>query len=385
MLADTELVHVGRRPGEQFGYVNPPLYRGSTVLYPDAATFEKRDARYSYGLSGSPTTDALEEVVTRLEGGEGTVLTSSGLSAISIALLSALKSGDHLLVTDSCYLPTRKLCDKLLDRFGVTTTYYDPRIGAGISGLIRPETRAVLLESPGSLTFELQDLPQIVSVARARGITTIIDNTWATPLFLKPLAMGVDISLHAGTKFFTGHSDALLGTVTANDRLWPALKETFSVFGEFAGGDVAYLGQRGMRSLHVRLERSMESGLEMARYLEARPEVAKVIHPALPSHPDHEIWKRDFTGATSLFAIVLKEGPKSALHAFLDELALFGIGASWGGYESLAIPFQPVRTATRWQEPGPAVRLYIGLEATDDLKADLDAGLARWRETGGAA
>lgn len=385
--SDTRLVVTGREPENYCGYVNPPVYRGSTILYPDLAAFEKRDMPYPYGLAGSPTTDALETVVTELENGAGTVLTGSGLSAVAVALEACLNAGDHLLMTDSCYQPTRRFCDKALKRFGITVEYYDPRIGGGIANLLRPETRVVFLESPGSQTFEVQDVPVMVEAARAAGVTTIIDNTWATPLFLKPLDMGVDISLHAGTKYFGGHSDILLGTVTANEALWPALKQHWEARGEFAGPDAVWLCHRGIRTIGVRLRHQMQAGIDVARWLEARPEVAQVLHPALESHPDHAIWKRDFSGATSLFTIVLRPGPKEALAAFIDGLRLFGIGASWGGYESLALPFDPrtYRTATRWTAEGPAIRLHIGLEAAEDLLADLDAGLARWRAAGGSA
>jgi cystathionine beta-lyase len=382
---DTEIVTVGRNPSEQFGYVNPPVYRGSTVLYPDLASFEQRKARYPYGRYGSPTTDSLEAGLTLLEGGAGTVLTSSGLSAIAVALQSCLKAGDHLLLTDSCYAPTRRFCDNLMSKFGVNIEYYDPRIGAGISDLVRPETAAIFMESPGSQTFEVQDVPAITDVARQHNIVTMIDNTWATPLYFRPLDLGVDISIHAATKYVGGHSDVMLGTVTANEKTWSQVKTTWQLLGECAGPDVAWLGQRGLRTLSVRLNRQMASGIEIARWLEGRSEVAQVLHPALESHPDHALWKRDFKGASSLFSVVLKPGPKEALAAFINDLELFGIGASWGGYESLVLPFDPraVRTATTWEADGPAVRLHIGLEDTADIIADLEAGFARWRKAGG--
>ncbi len=382
---DTEIITVGRNPSEQFGFVNPPVYRGSTVLYPDLESFKQRKARYPYGRYGSPTTDSLEDGMTLLEGGAGTVLTSSGLSAIAVALQACLKSGDHLLLTDSCYAPTRKFCDGLMSRFGVTIEYYDPHIGSGIADLVRPETAVIFLESPGSQTFEVQDVPAIIEVARKHDIVTIIDNTWATPLFFRPLDFGVDISIHAATKYVGGHSDVMLGTVTANERTWPEIQKTWHLLGECAGPDVAWLGQRGLRTLSVRVHRQMAAGLEVARWLEARREVAQVLHPALESHPDHALWKRDFKGATSLFSIVLKPGPAEALTAFIDGLELYGIGASWGGYESLVLPFDPraVRTATTWDADGPAVRLHIGLEDTADLIADLEAGLERWGKAGG--
>lgn len=382
---DTDIVTAGRQPSEYFGYVNPPVYRGSTVLYPDLASFEQRKARYPYGRLGSPTTDSLEAVMTLLEGGAGTVLASSGLSAIAVALQSHLKSGDHLLLTDSCYAPNRRFSDGVLKRFGVEVEYYDPHIGAGIANLVRPNTRVIFLESPGSQTFEIQDIPAIVDVASKHDIVTMIDNTWATPLFLKPLDLGVDISIHAATKYVGGHSDIMLGTVTANARCWPALKETWGFLGECAGPDVVWLGHRGVRTMSVRLNQQMKAGLEVAHWLEGCPEIDRVLHPALESHPDHALWKRDFTGASSLFSIVFKPGPRAALASFVDHLELFGIGASWGGYESLALPFdpRPYRTVTKWEADGPAVRLHVGLEDTRDLIADLEGGLDRWRKAGG--
>jgi cysteine-S-conjugate beta-lyase len=377
---DTRVVTAGRDPAAYHGFVNPPVYHASTVLYPSAEDFLAHRARYQYGRRGTPTTDALELAVQELEGPQcaGVSLLPSGLAAISAALLSLVHAGDHILVTDSAYGPTRIFCDQILTRLGVTTTYYDPLVGGAIAELIQANTRAVFLESPGSLSFEMQDVPAIAEAAHAKGAVVLMDNTWASPLYFRALEFGVDLSIHAGTKYFGGHSDVMLGTVAANGNTVAGLKSYVRFNGLCVGPDDVYLGARGLRTLAVRLERHHESGLAVARWLEQRPEVLRMLHPAMPSHPGHALWKRDFTGASGLFSMVLKPVPQKAVYAFLDALELFGIGASWGGYESLAIPFDctNIRTATRWAPGGPTVRFHIGLEAVVDLIADLEHGFA---------
>jgi cysteine-S-conjugate beta-lyase len=377
---DTRVVTAGREHGAYYGFVNPPVYHASTVLYPSAEDFAARRGRYQYGRRGTPTTEALESALRELEGPQcaGVALVPSGLAAISSALLSVLKAGDHLLMTDSAYEPTRKFCDQILTRFGVTTTYYDPLIGAGIAEQFRPNTRAAYLEAPGSLSFEMQDVSAIAKVAHAKGAAVLIDNTWATPLYFRPLEHGVDLAIQAGTKYIGGHSDLMLGTVSANAAYLTALKETVGLSGLCEGPDDVYLGLRGLRTLAVRLERHFKSGLAVARWLERRPEVLRLLHPAMPSFSGYAIWKRDFTGASGLFSMVLKPVPQKAVNAFLNALELFGMGASWGGFESLAIPFDcsHARTATRWAPGGPTIRFHIGLEAVDDLIADLERGFA---------
>jgi cysteine-S-conjugate beta-lyase len=383
---DTRVVTAGREHGAYYGFVNPPVYHASTVLYPTAEDFAARRSRYQYGRRGTPTTEALESALQELEGPQcaGVVLVPSGLAAISSALLSVLKAGDHLLVTDSAYEPTRKYCDQVLTRFGVTTTYYGPLTGAAIAEQFRPNTRAVYLEAPGSLSFEMQDVGAIAKVAHAKGAAVLIDNTWASPLYFRPLEHGVDLSIQAGTKYIGGHSDLMLGTVSANAGHVAALKETVRLSGLCEGPDDVYLGLRGLRTLAVRLERHFKSGVAVAGWLEHRPEVLRVLHPAMPSFQGHAIWKRDFTGASGLFGIVLKPVPQKAVYAFLNTLELFGMGASWGGFESLAIPFDctHARTATRWAPGGPTIRFHIGLEAVDDLLADLERGFAAMAAAG---
>ena len=385
---DTRVVTAGRDPASYHGFVNPPVYHASTVLYPNAEDFLAHRARYQYGRRGTPTTEALETAVHELEGPQcaGVALLPSGLAAISAALLSVVHAGDHLLVTDSVYGPTRNFCNQILTRLGVTTTYYDPLVGGAIAELMQSNTRAVFLESPGSLSFEVQDVSAIAAAAHAKGALVLMDNTWATPLYFRALDHGVDLSIHAGTKYFGGHSDVMLGTVAGNGATAAQLRNTVFLNGWCVGPDDVYLGQRGLRTLAVRLERHYKSGLAVARWLEKRPEILRLIHPALESHPGHALWKRDFTGASGLFSVVFKPVPQKAVHAFLDALELFGIGASWGGYESLAIPFDctPVRTATRWSPGGPTVRFHIGLEAIEDLIADLERGFAALAAAAGA-
>ena len=376
----TQLVTAGRDPRSNHGFVNPPVYHASTVLYPNAEDYVAHRARYQYGRRGTPTTEALEQALQELEGPQcaGVSLLPSGLSAISTALLSVVQAGDHVLVTDCAYGPARTFCEQVLKRLGITTSYYDPVIGAAIADQFQPNTRLVYVEAPGSLSFEMQDVGAIAKVAHDKGAVVLMDNTWATPLYFRPLDHGVDLVIQAGTKYIGGHSDIMLGTVSANAATIAALKQTVRVFGLCEGPDDVYLGLRGLRTLGVRLDRHYASGLAVARWLEQRPEVLRVLHPALPSHPGHALWQRDFSGASGLFSMVLKPVPQKAHYAFVDTLELFGIGASWGGYESLAIPFNctPFRTATRWQPGGPTVRFHIGLEAVEDLTADLERGFA---------
>jgi len=377
---ETRLVTAGRDTKAQKGFVNPPVFHGSTVLYPTAEDFHAHRAEFSYGRHGNPTTRALQDVLMALEGPQcaGVALAPSGLAAISTTLLAVTKAGDHLLVCDNAYRPTRNFCNGMLSRYGVETTYFDPLIGAGIEKLFKPNTRAILVEAPGSQSFEMADVPAMIAAAHARGAVVIDDNTWATPLYHRSLELGVDISMQAATKYIGGHSDIMFGTISANAKAWPMVTEAMRLLGVYAAPDDVYLALRGTRTLAIRLEQHYRSGLEMARWLEQRPEVLKVLHPALESHPGHAIWKRDFRGASGLFSIVMKPKPQAAVDAMLNSLTLFGMGASWGGFESLAIPFDcaTYRTATKWAPGGPAVRLHIGLEHVDDLKADLDCGFA---------
>jgi cystathionine beta-lyase len=383
----TTLVSAGRRKAWTQGIVNPAVWRASTILYDTVADLEagkktNRDGALFYGRRGTPTQWALAEAITALESeAEGTELFPSGVAAISTALLAILKPGDHLLMPDTTYDPTRFFCDGLMKRIGISVTYYDPLVGAGIAALITPATRVIFMESPGSLTFEVQDVPAIVAVAKARGIITMIDNTWATPLLLPAMGMGVDISIIACTKYIVGHADVMLGSVTCNKATHKRVRMMAQQLGMCVSPDDAYLALRGLRTLGVRLRQHEESGLKVARWLADQPQVVRVLHPALPDCPGHDLWVRDFKGASGLFTIILKGGDGAARAAFVDGLAHFGIGYSWGGFESLALPIDPdhVRSATHWQAEGPAVRLHIGLEDADDLIADLAAGLARYR------
>jgi cystathionine beta-lyase len=378
--AETTLVISGRDTEAQKGFVNPPVVHGSTVLYPTADDLHAHRGEFQYGRHGTPTTKALQEALMALEGPQcaGVGLAPSGLSAITTTLLAVLNGGDHLLVCDNAYRPSRNFCNGLLSRYGVETTYFDPLIGAGIAGLFKPNTKAVLVEAPGSQSFEMPDIPAIATVAHARGALVIDDNTWATALYHRSLDQGVDISMQAATKYVGGHSDIMFGTISANVRAWPMISEAIRLLGVCAGPDDVFLALRGLRTLAVRLAQHHRSALEIARWLRTRPEVLRVLHPALESDPGHAIWKRDFTGASGLFSIVLKPAPQKAVDALLNAVKLFGMGYSWGGFESLIIPFDcaPYRTATEWAPGGPALRLHIGLENVDDLKADLERGCA---------
>jgi len=374
---NTRLAHSGNNPHDYFGFVNPPVVHASTVLFPNAAAMASRSQKYTYGTRGTPTTDALAQAIDALEGSAGTIVVPSGLAAVTIPLLAFVSTGDHLLIVDSVYHPTRNFADTMLKRLGVEVQYYDSRIGAGIAALIKPNTRVVFTESPASNTFEVQDIPAIAKAAHAAGAIVMMDNTWATPLYFRPLDHGVDISIHAATKYPAGHSDVLLGTVSANESHWKHLYESFCTLGCCAGPDDVYQVLRGLRTMGVRLEHHQRSALAIASWLEGQKGVARVLHPALPSHPDHELWKRDFCGSSGIFSIVLAGGGQKEQHAFLDALQIFGLGYSWGGYESLAVPvWLGDRVVAQAAYEGPLIRLQIGLEDVDDLKADIMRGLA---------
>ena len=375
----TRLAHTGRDPKSHDGFVNIPAYRGSTIIHPDVATLESGNMPVTYGRRGSPLVQGLEASIAELEGGARTILLPSGLSAVTSALMAFVETGDHILVSDSVYKPNRVFCDSMLSRLGVETEYYDPLIGGDIASLIRDNTRLIFTESPGSQSFEVQDIPAISAAAKARGILVLIDNTWASPLYFKPFDHGVDVSIQAATKYIVGHSDAMLGAITTTATHADRLASDLYKMGHSAGTEEVYLGQRGMRTIDVRLQRHWENGLEVATWLERRDEVDRVLHPALPSHPQHDLWKRDFLGASGLFSIVLKNVPKPAVSAMLDSLTLFGMGYSWGGFESLIVPFNPTsyRSATQWPHTGPALRLHIGLEHPEDLITDLERGFDR--------
>jgi cystathionine beta-lyase len=382
---ETRLTTTGRRKEWTHGIVNPPVYRASTCLFDTYAEYRERVAdpaarQLFYGRKGTPTQWSLEDAVTELEGGAGTMLFPSGVAAITTAILSLVKAGDHILITDSAYDPTRSFAEGLLRTMGVETSYYDPLVGAGIADLFRDNTVLVFTESPGSLTFEVQDLPAIIAAAKARDIRVITDNTWATPLFLNPIALGADMSVNAATKYLGGHSDVMMGTTTANEATFRRLRRTAYQLGQTTSADDAALVLRGIRTLAVRLKQHEENALQVAAWLKEHPLVDRVLHPAFEDCPGHTVWERDFSGSTGLFSIVLKAGDYPDTAALVDDMDLFKMGFSWGGYESLILPSDPssARSATSWQAPGPLVRLHIGLEDTDDLIADLQAGLARY-------
>lgn len=375
---NTKLAHLGYSPSDYHGFVNPPVVHASTVLFPNARAMETRAQKYTYGTRGTPTTDALCEAIDALEGSAGTIIVPSGLAAVSVPFLSVLSAGDHALIVDSVYGPTRHFCNDMLKRLGISVDYYDPAIGGDIARLMKPNTKLVHTESPGSNTFEMQDISAISAAAHAGGAIVSMDNTWATPLYFKPLDHGVDISIHAATKYPAGHSDILLGTVSANAALWERVREGQITMGICGAPDDSYQVLRGLRTMGVRLAHHQESALNLARWLEQRPDVARVLHPALESFPGHAIWRRDFKGASGIFSIVLPaeggaEAHRRKAHAFLDALRLFGLGWSWGGYESLAVHVHlGDRTIARGPTEGPVIRLQIGLEDVADLRADLE-------------
>lgn len=383
----TRLVTRGRPSGDVSGPVNVPVTRTSTILHPDLATYDKKNAGYeagklNYGRIGTPTTWALEEAFADLEGGSGAVSYPSGLAAVSGVFMSFTKAGDHVLVGDNVYGPARRFAEDVLKRFGVDVEYFDPMLGGGVGDMIRSNTSMIFFESPGSHTFEVCDIPAIAEVARANGVITAVDNTWSGGYYLRPLSLGVDISFQAATKYVVAHSDAMLGLAATHDGLFAKLKETAVRFGTCAGTEECYLGLRGLRTMDVRMPRHFETGLKLAEWLQSRPEVKTVLHPALPSCPGHGIWKRDFTGASGLFGVILQDFDKETVRRMIDGLELFGLGDSWGGYESLLTPSRPagIRTATKWPHTEPGLRIHAGLEAFDDLRDDLARGFDRLRQ-----
>ena len=377
---ETLLTHAGSKPDEYHGAVNVPPHRMSTIVFRTYAEFEKvPNVPYSYGRAGTPSTAAFEEGIAAIEGAYRSVATCSGLSAIITALIAFAESGDHILMTDNCYGPSRKSCEEILRRFGVDVEYYPPMIGAEIEKLFRPNTKLVFMEAPGSLTFEVQDIGAITAAAKKAGIKTAIDNSWATPLFFQPLDFGIDISVMSATKYVSGHSDVMLGVISTNEEAWPNVKRAALMLGLCGGSEELYLGLRGLRTLNVRLQQHQKNGLDIAEWLANRKEVKSVRHPALPSCPGHENWKKYYTGSSGTFGIILHETNREKIAAMLDGMKIFNLGFSWGGFESLLFPEQPapIRTAEAWTEDGFSLRLHIGLEDVEDIRADLDAGLLR--------
>jgi len=377
---ETRLVVAGREFAEH-GIVNPAVYHASTITFPTVKALHERDQPYTYGRKGTPTSRAVETAIAALEGGHDCKISSSGLAAVTTTLLAFLKNGEHVLIPDTVYYPVRQLCDSILKGLGIETTYYDPLIGRGIAGLIRANTKVVYCESPGSQTMEVQDIPAIAEVAHAKNCIMILDNTWAGGFYFNAFAHGCDVSVQAATKYIVGHSDAMLGSTVCNEKTWGQFKQAFETMGQFAGPDDMYLALRGLRTMSVRLERHMRNATTVAEWLRGRNEVESVLYPALSNAPGHAVWKRDFTGASGLFSVVLKPASEQALAAMLDDLSLFGMGFSWGGFESLVVPFKPVRTATTWTAPGPCLRFHIGLESPDDLIDDLKQGFERLQKT----
>ena len=388
MKKDTRLVNAGRSDKWTQSVINPPVVRASTVVFDTVeemrhATRNRANQVPFYGRRGTPTTFAFADAMCELEGGAGCYVYPCGTAAISASLLAFLKAGDHLLMVDTAYEPTRDLCDKLLKGYGIETTYYDPLIGDGISELIRDNTRVLFLESPGSLTMEVQDVPTLARIAHQHDMVVLLDNTWASPINFKPFEHGVDVSIQAATKYVVGHSDVMLGTATANERHWPQLREHSYLLGQCASPDDIYLAMRGLRTLGVRMRQHQENALTVARWLQSREDVTRILHPAFEDCPGHQHWQRDFLGSNGLFAFELKAGNQQGLTAMLDGMAHFKMGYSWGGYESLILAvngLDKLRTATRWQGQGPLIRIHVGLEDPEDLIADLDAGLARLQQ-----
>ncbi len=394
MKKETEVVVSGGNPAGYAGTVGTPLYQSSTILFPTLEDYHNAERGekfypeqenghaldYSYGINGTPTTFALQDTLCRLEGGSSCVITPSGLSAITTALLAFLQSGDHLLMIDGAYGPTRRFCFKELRKLGIETDYYSPEIGADIESLIKENTRVIFLESPCSQTFEIQDVPAITAIAKERNIITILDNSWATPLYFRPLEYGVDISIQACTKYIGGHSDIMLGAIICNEHTTEPVLRCYRNYGITASPHDCWLALRGIKSMAARLEYQQTSTARIVEWLAGRSEVAEILYPSYEKSPYHGLWKQLYSGAASLFSIVLdKDYPRESVANMVDNLELFGIGASWGGYESLILDFNPrhARTATSWDKDATCLRLYIGLENTEDLIADLDGGFSR--------
>jgi len=386
MKEDTKIVHKGRDPDSNHGIINPPVYHASTIAWGSVAEMQsRRDRRwepgvYTYGRHGTPTHEALEEAFASVSGGYRSVAVSSGLAAINAAMMAYLAQGDHILMVDCVYGPARNFCDNVIGRFGVETTYFDPAIGSDIKNLIRENTKIVYVEAPGSLTFEMQDIPAIAAEAHKAGCVVIMDDTWSAGIYFKPFENGVDVCAMAATKYIVGHSDVMMGLITTTEEQWDKVRPSAAVLGCNSGPDDIYLALRGLRTLKIRLERHQETGLKLAHWLSERPEVARVLHPALEDHPGHDLWSRDFSGASGLFSFILEPSfPEERIHAMLDGMKLYAMGASWGGYESLIMPANPTanRTATSWKAEGQLIRIHAGLEDPDDLINDLEQGFER--------